>query len=438
MTPPLLPDALPAPVRSGRSGTPRIGYLVQQFPPEVGAGAARAGELCARWRDAGARVTVVTGMPNRPEGRIHPGYRKRWFVDEEWDGIRVLRSWLYARPGLGTLGTLVNNATFLASATAHALSRVGPLDVLIASSPPFLPLVGGDVLRRLRGVPLVLELRDLWPDYLIGMGRLSSPTGRRLLLGLERRLLQRSAAVVVVTDAFRRRVVEKGVPDGRVHVIPNGVDPELYHPEPDPAPLPGVEKADGEFIVGYLGNFGAGQDLGQVVDAAALVLERNARIRFVLAGDGTARREVEARVADLGAGRVHLHGSIPKSATRDFYNACDLCLVPLAPFPVLQQTVPSKLFEIMACGRPVLAALDGEGRKVVEEAGCGFVVAPGDPEALADAVLEAAGLPGRELERMGARGRPYVIRHVNRDELAVRYLELLSELSGRGRLSRAP
>src|SRR5688572_6584751 len=115
----------------------RIAYLVQQFLPEVGAGPARVAEMATRWKARGAEVTVITGMPNRPEGRIHPEYRGRFFVEEEWLGMRVLRSWLYASPKHGFARTVTNNLTFMATATAHAIARLGPMDVLIASSPPF-------------------------------------------------------------------------------------------------------------------------------------------------------------------------------------------------------------------------------------------------------------------------------------------------------------
>jgi hypothetical protein len=164
-----------APSQNGDStpGAPsgiHIGYLVQQFPPELGAGPARVAEMARRWIDAGNRVTVFTGMPNRPQGRIYPGYRRKLWMEEEYEGVRVVRSWLFAHPRHGSLTTLLNNTSFMFTSTVAAVVRGRGLDVLIASEPPFFPHIAGAVAAALRRTPLVLEVRDLWPDYIVEMG----------------------------------------------------------------------------------------------------------------------------------------------------------------------------------------------------------------------------------------------------------------------------
>ncbi|MEX2526791.1 MAG: glycosyltransferase family 4 protein [Gemmatimonadota bacterium] len=432
----------------------RIGYLVQQFPPEVGAGPGRVLEMSSRWQEAGAEVTVVTGMPNRPQGRIYDGYRNRIWMEErkpEWGNLRVLRSWLYASPLGGFARTLLNNVTFMVTGALSALFRMPRVDVLIASSPPFFPHVAGVLAARLRGFPLVLEVRDLWPDYLVGMGVLHAEgVAAKALFDLERLLLRQADAVVVVTESFARRMGEKGVPPERIHLVPNGVDTALYHPADEPAPFPEMAKAhsgmdgsspqgsrDSHLVVGYLGNFGAGQGLEYVVEAARMVEQdlapeasggEGAGIRFVLAGDGPERERLEAQVRSAGITNMSIHGPIPKSQTRAFYNACDLCLVPLAPVAVFQETIPSKIFEVLACGRPVLGAMGGEGARVVELAQAGWVVAPGDPRALADQVLAFRGLPWEARKDVGATGPGWVAEHYGRPALAARYLEILASL----------
>lgn len=351
----------------------RIGYLVQQFPPEVGAGPARVTEMALRWQAAGCEVTVFTAMPNRPAGVIHPDYRGKLVMEEDWRGIRVLRSWLYASPLHGFARTVLNNATFMVTAAAQGLIRGRGLDVLIASSPPFLPHVSGVAVATVRRLPLVLEVRDLWPDYLVGMGVLREGIASRGLFALERSLLRRADHVVVVTESFRHRLREKGVAEERIDVIPNGVDTGFYHPASEPPPLEALRRVPGEFLVTYLGNFGAGQALTTVLDAAARLVDGDGpRFRFVLAGDGPDRARVEAHAAELGLSNVSIHPPIDKDATRAFYNASDISLVPLAPFPILQETVPSKIFEVMACARPVLASLGGEGARIVERCGGGW------------------------------------------------------------------
>lgn len=417
-----------------------VGYLVQQFPPEVGAGPARVAEMAMLWQEAGARVTVITGMPNRPEGRIHPEYRGKMVTAEDWQGIRVLRSWLYASPQHGFARTLLNNTTFMATAAVHALARAADVDVLIASSPPLFPHISGAAVAALRGVPLVLEIRDLWPDYLVGLG-VARGRGARALFALERSLFRRADHLVVVTDSFRARVIEKGVDADRVDVIPNGVDTARYYRSEEQGPLPWMERTgreDGAFVVGYLGNFGAGQALLQVVEAARrLAGER--QVRFVMAGDGPERAKVLERAAELGLPNLAIHPPILKEQTRAFYNACDVCLVPLAPIDIFQETIPSKIFEVMACERPVLASLGGEGARIVRDSGGGRVTAPGDGDAMARAILELRATPAAEREEMGRRGREYVSANYARDTLAHQYLSVLSRVASRRRaLSTGP
>jgi colanic acid biosynthesis glycosyl transferase WcaI len=415
----------------------KIGYLVQQFPPEVGAGSARVMEMALRWRQCGAEVCVITGMPNRPEGRIHAPYRGKLFLKEEVEGVRVLRSWLYASPKHGFVRTVANNTSFMISSALHGIARASGLDVLIASSPPLFPHIAGASVARWRQLPLVLEIRDLWPDYLVGMGTLEEGSlAARSLFGLEKRLLRCSDAVVAVTESFRERIILKGVAAERVVVIPNGVDPAAYYPSADePPPVPQLERLPGEFIVGYLGNFGAGQRLGTVVQTAALLAEVEPGLRFVLIGDGPDRINVEREARALNLPNLSILGPIPKNRTRAFYNACDVCLVPLAPFGIFQETIPSKIFEVMACGRPVLASLGGEAAKIVEQSGGGVVTSAGCSEGMASGLRRLRAMTDAERVDIGKRGRTFVVERFDRNRLADRYFQILKSVAANNRNS---
>lgn len=410
----------------------KIGYLVQQFPPEVGAGPARVTEMALRWRDTGAEVTVMTGMPNRPEGRIHPEYRGKFAVTEDWEGIRVLRSWLYANPKHGFARTIANNATFMLTSVLNAAFRGGRPDVLIASSPPFFPHISGLLLSRAWRVPLVLEVRDLWPDYLVGMGVLRADSrATRALFGLERYLLRSAQHTVVVTESFRERIVDKGVEHAAIDVIPNGVDTAQYHASDEAPPIAELRPAPGEFVVGYLGNMGAGQGLTTVIEAAAILATAAPSVRFVLAGDGPEKSHLLGRLRELSLSNVSIHPPIAKEQTRAFYNACGICLVPLAPFPILQETIPSKIFEVMACERPLIACLGGEGARIVRESRGGLVSPPGDAESLASTIGRVRSMPAEERAAMGQRARAYVQMNYSRETLADRYFEILERLATR-------
>ncbi|HEY3113527.1 MAG TPA: glycosyltransferase family 4 protein [Gemmatimonadaceae bacterium] len=417
-----------------------IGYLIQDYPPEGGAGAARAAEMSARWLARGASVTVVTGMPNRrlanrADGDLLPEYRGRVFAEESRDGVRVLRSWAYTTPRKSFSRTIANNVSFMVSAAAHALVKLGRPDVLIASSPPFLPHVTGRVVARARQIPLVLEIRDLWPDYLVGMGLLdANGLAARSLLALEAALLKSAAHVVVVTESFRKRIIEKGVEAQRVSVISNGVDATVYRPEIAQPPISALERKPSDFLVGYLGTFGAGQSLTTMVDVAAILVTEAPEVKLVLVGEGPDWNRVKARAEVAALPNLVIQRSIEREKTRAFYNSLDVCLVPLSPIPVFQETVPSKIFEAMACGRPVLASLRGEAAAIVKASGGGITAEPGDTRAIADAIRKLHALSPEARTAMGARGREYVIANYGRGNLADRYYEILESATSERRV----
>jgi colanic acid biosynthesis glycosyl transferase WcaI len=412
----------------------RIGYVVQEYPPDLGAGPARVSEMARTWTAAGAEVTVITALPHRPQSEIHEEYRGRLAVEEDHDGIRVIRSWLYASPKRGLLRKMVGDGSFMFSGALNGILRGGRFDVIIASAPPFLAQVAAEAMHLARRTPMIVELRDLWPDYLVGMGMLGNPVARRALFGLEQHLLKRAAHVVVVTESFRRRVVEKGIPFERIDVIANGVDTTQYFPADDEPPVEALRRRDGEFVVGYLGNFGAGQDLSAIVRAAA-ELRDVPGLRIVLTGDGPDRARVTALSESLGLENLQICGSIPRDRTRAFYNACDVCLVPLAPIDIFQETVPSKIFEIMACGRPIVASLSGEAARIVTESECGLVAPPGRPEEIAGVIRQVAAVTDEVRGELGRNGRRYVTAHYERTTLAARYLDLLERVAGSSTVS---
>ena len=411
----------------------RILYINQDFLPEVGAGPARLSEMGRHWVSRGAEVTVIAGvptrrLPGRRDGERDPHYRGRWVTPEQWDGISAFRSWVFTGGGRGFIGKVLDNLSFAATGYAAARRRIHRPDVIIASSPPFFPHMTGVALARHYRVPLVLEVRDLWPDYLVEMGMLRQPQLQRALFALERGLLRRAEHVVVVTDSFRRRILDKGVAPDRVTVVPNGVDLDRYAADAPSAPLPDLGIPPDAPVVGYLGTFGRGQALAQVVRAASRLAVRHPEVRVVLVGDGPDRAAVQQALEETRAPNVVLHPPIPRDATPAFYRRCDICLVPLAPIPIFQETIPSKIFEVLASARPFVASLGGEGARITEASGAGIAVPPGDDAALADAVARLLQEPASQRAARGHAGRAWVRAHYDRDQLASGYLDLLTRL----------
>jgi glycosyltransferase involved in cell wall biosynthesis len=397
----------------------------QWFPPEPGGGPARFLEMASRWGEVGHRVTVVAGMPNWPTGEVHRGYRRRLLVREQVGNVRVLRSWVYATANEGRARRIVNHSSFLASGSIAALARGGQPDVVVATSPPLFAGAAGMAVARARRRPLVFDVRDLWPDAIFALGQLRGRATARALRALERRLYAGSAAVVAVSAPFAEPIRARGA--RRVEVIPNGADLDAFSPGPADGDLRRTWGWDGRFVVLYAGTIGLSHGLGTVLDAAHRL--RDTDVSFVLVGAGAEREGLARAARDRGLSNVQLLPLQPRERMPSVYRSADLCLVSLRPLPLFDSFVPSKLFEIMACGKPVLAAVSGTAGELVRDAGAGITIPPGSADALVNAVCEVKG--SGQLEEMGRSGRDYVERYHDRSVLASRYLELLTEIAGR-------
>jgi colanic acid biosynthesis glycosyl transferase WcaI len=409
----------------------RILYLSQYFPPEMGAPAARVYELSREWAAAGHDVTVLTGFPNHPTGIVPPEYRGEAFRREEVDGIEVVRTPIYAAPNRGLLKRAANYASYAVSAAV-----VGPLlargkpDVLIATSPQILTALSGWWLSRLRRVPFVFEVRDIWPRSIVEVGAL--PEGHpaiRALEGLEMFLYRRADRVVVVTDSFVDALAERGVPRDKLRVVKNGVDLVLFHPQPrDNEVRRELGLGPDDFMALYVGTHGMAHGLGTVLEAAERLRDR-ADVRFVLVGEGADKQALRERASQLRLQNVTFVDQQPRQRIPLYLAACDASLVLLKEKPLFKTVLPSKIFEILAAGRGLILGVDGEARRLVEEAGAGVYVRPEDAAGLAEAVLNLRGRP-RDCEQMGRRGRAFVEASYSRGALARKYLDVLSELIG--------
>jgi hypothetical protein len=407
----------------------KILIVTHYFPPEIGAPQARLSGLAAAWAAEGDEVTVLTGMPNHPTGVIPPPYRGAIRRRERRDGYRVLRTWLYATPNEGMARKTLGHLSFMASSVLLGARSSGPADVVVVSSPTFFSIGAGWALARLKRARLVVEIRDLWPAIFTELGVL---TNRRVIWLLERLELAAYAAadtVIVVSDGFRANLISRGVPAGKVHTIRNGVDPGEFAPDTpaDPELRASLGAGPGDCLVLYAGTHGISQGLTSVADAAARLSEAppdgEPAIRFAFVGEGADKARLEQRVADVGLSHVVLRPGVPHEQVPALLAAADICLVPLRDVPLFSSFIPSKMFECLAAGKPVVGALAGEAAQILREAqGC--VVPPGDNEALAEAVRALAADPARRQE-MGRQGRCYVEKYFDRGTLARLYRKLL-------------
>jgi putative colanic acid biosynthesis glycosyltransferase WcaI len=400
----------------------------QWFPPEPGGGPARFLEMGRAWAAAGHRVRVVAGIPNWPTGEVHPAYRRRALVRERVAGMDVVRTWVLPARNEGRLKRIANHVSFAAS--GPLASAVGmPADVVVATSPPLFAAAAGAAVARLRRVPFVFDVRDLWPDAIFALGQLDRPSVRRALRSLEARLYRSASAVVAVSEDFADPIRMRGA--SRVEVIPNGADLDAYQPGPPDGALRGELGWDGRFVVLYAGTLGMAHGLMRVIEAADAVGRRQDAkdVLFAFVGEGADRPELERETARRGLANVRFHPLQPRERMPSLYRAADACLVSLRPLPLFDGFIPSKLFEIMASGRPVLAAVAGRPLGLVLEAGAGLAAGQEDPDVLVEGIRTLRANPELASE-MGTRGRAFVEARYDRADQAARYLALLGSLGG--------
>ena len=401
----------------------RILLVSHYFPPETGAPQARLSALARTWAADGDAVTVLTGMPNHPTGVLPPEYRGAIRRRERADGYRIVRTWLYATPNEGIVRKTMGHLSFMASSVLLGWRVTGRADVVVVSSPTFFSIASAWLLARLKRARLVVEVRDLWPAIFVDLGVL---TNRRIIRLLERMELAAYAAadvVIVVSDGFRANLIARGVPAEKVHTIRNGVVAESFPAgsRPDPEIRARLGAGGGECLVLYAGTHGISQGLPDVV-AAARQLE-DAPVRMAFVGEGADKARLTQRVAELGVSNITLLPGVPHDQMPALLAAADICLVPLRDLPLFATFIPSKMFEYLAAGRPVIGAVTGESAQILTEAGA-VVVPPGDASALATAVRALAADPARR-EAMGLRGRSYVERFFDRTELARQYRKII-------------
>lgn len=360
-------------------------FLSDNFPPEHNAAAARVHERACYWVRSGHRVTVVTCAPNFPEGAVFAGYENRRQV--EWqDGIRVVRVRTFIAPNTGLVLRTFDFLSYMFSAVAAGMYEDTP-DLIAATSPQLFAALGGWILARLRRVPFVFELGDLWPASIEAVGALRSRWLLGLLEQLELFLYRQSAAIVALTRRFREDLVRRGIPPEKIRVVRNGVDLTRFAPRPHDSGLTSELGLGGRFVVGYLGTLGMAHGMRDVLEAADL-LRGERDVRFLLVGTGAERATLVEEARTRGIHNVVFVRPQPRSAMPRYWSLCDAALVHLKADPIFESVIPSKMFEAMGMGLPILlVAPPGEAREVMEAAGAGLWTPAARPDLLVESVL---------------------------------------------------
>ncbi len=397
----------------------RVTLLTHYYPPEVGAPQARLSALARGLSRRGVEVTVHTGFPHYPDGVIQPPYRNRPWLKEGENGVRVVRSAVYPAPNRGFGRRVANHVSFGLSVLATA-PVAGPADAVIVESPPLLLAGSAIAYSRAKGAALIVNVSDMWPDSAVELGTLRRPRLVSAARSLEHACYRTASAIVCPTRGIETALGDLEEASGKVHRIPPSVDPELFAAAP--------QQRNGAFKVLYAGTVGMSQGVGTLLDAAEL-LPGGGDIEIVIAGDGAEGPDLRRRLAQAGLRNVEMLGRVPHERIPELYAEADAAVVLLRDKPLFEGALPTKMFEAMSAGRPLVLSAAGEAASLVEEASCGVVVPPERPRELADALTALA----RDRERageLGAAGRRAVIERYSRAAAIDRWDELLREVAG--------
>ena len=403
----------------------RLIVLTHYFPPEVGAPQARLFELARRLVAGGVRVTVVTGFPNYPTGVVAKGYRGRFAMREQMDGVNVLRTWVFATPNKGFAKRLLNHVSFALSSLT-ALRRSGPADVIFVESPPLAMGLAVFAYSWIKRAPFVFNVSDIWPQSAIEMGALSNRAAIWVAERFERSLYRHARRISVVTPGIVEKLAARGVPREKLFLLTNAVDTDLFRPAGPDSDLARRLGVEGRKVFLYAGTHGLAQGLDVVLAAAKLTHDPD--ILYLLAGEGADKERLQAQARTESIPNVMFLPNQPRDVMPRLLNLAYATVIPLRRLDIFKAALPSKMFESMASELPIVLAVWGEAARLVEEAGCGVVVEPEDAAAMARAVEGLAGDPALA-KQLGASGRRYAIENFDRTRVARRFLELVQQVA---------
>ncbi len=410
----------------------RIVILTQYYPPEP---IPKPHELARGLAERGHEVLVITGFPNYPAGKLYAGTHLQLWKWDNRDGIRVLRLPLYPDHSRSAFRRVLNYGSFALSAALLGSVLSGPVDAIFAEHPPLTTGLAAWILGRVRRARFLFAVNDLWPESIEATGMVRNQGFLRFIGRLERFVYKRAAAIAVISNGIKQNLVGKGVPLEKIHVIPHWADESVYRPVPPDPELARQLGMAGRFNVVFAGQLGLAQGLDVVLEAAGEVVDLT-DVQFVLVGDGTDAERLRRVAGERRLNNVRFLGRQPAAQMPHIFAISDVLLVHLRDDPLFRITIPSKTITYMACGRPVLMAVEGDAADVIRTAGAGVTCRGGDAKDLAETVRQLRAMDRAELEKMGRAGREAFLASFSQGVLLDRYEAILSGLvlhkDGRG------
>jgi len=401
-------------------------FITDNFPPEGNAPATRTFEHTREWVDKGHKVTVITCAPNFPEGKVFEGYKNKWLSKQIIEGINVWRVKTYITANEGFIKRTIDFISFMLSSLLFGLFT-RKVDVVIGTSPQFFTVISAWALAKFKRIPFVFELRDIWPASITAVGAMRGSWIINILEKLELFMYGQADLIISVTQSFKLDLQNRGVSADKIKLVLNGVDLERYTPfqEKDES-LADKYELKNKFVIGYIGTHGLAHALENVIEAAELIAKED-NIRIVFAGGGADRSRLEKIVSERGLENIVMIPRQPKDKMPQVWSLCDISLVHLKDAPLFKTVIPSKIFESMAMGLPIIIAVPiGEATNIIEEYMAGISVSPGCPTELSEKFLELA--KDKELVRKLSNQSLNAAQNFDRKKLALEMLKYIKDV----------
>ena len=404
----------------------KILFLTDNFPPEVNAPASRTFDHCREWAKNGDEVTVITCAPNFPQGKVYPGYKNKFWQEERIEGIRVIRVWSYIVANKGFLKRTLDFISYSVSSFFAGLFVKS--DLIVATSPQFFTALSGRALSFWKRTPWVMEVRDLWPESIKTVGAMKDNAFIRHFEWQEKRCYKSAKKIVVVTDSFRKKLIERGIPSEKIAVVKNGVDRSLFIPQQKDTELISKLKIDGKTVIGYIGTHGMAHKLDFIIQTASKLKDTNPEYHFLFIGNGAEKEKLLKLKVDLMCDNVTMLDSVPKAEVKNYISILDVCLINLRKSDLFTTVIPSKIFENAAMEVPILMGVEGEAKEIVEHYTAGICFEPENEE---DFVDKLKIVTNPENQKAFKEGCKELAIDFDRKKLAEKMLNVLHQASGK-------
>ena len=352
----------------------KILFLTDNFPPEVNAPANRTFEHCVEWVNQGMDVTVITCFPNFPQGKVYEGYKNKLLKIEIIEGIRVIRVWTFITANEGFIKRTCDYISY--SIISFIVGLFIKTDRIIATSPQFFTALSGRWLSFFKRRPWIFEVRDLWPESIVAVGAMKRNFIIRLFEKLELRLYKNADKIIVVTDSFKNKIIEKGIPSSKIFVHKNGANLNLYKPIKKNKQLESELHLVGKKVFAYIGTHGMAHGLDFILNSIKKIQKTHPEIHFLFIGDGAEKNNLLKQKEELKLSNVTMLSSVSKQEVVEYLSLMDYALVNLRKNDTFLHVIPSKIFEAAAMKKPILLGLEGETKKIIQQFNAGICFEP--------------------------------------------------------------